>query len=150
MSAAIHEKAERLGRKRVRTWTVLAILLLTQEAVYFTSDRPDLMLRAGDWMKTAAWMILSLVLLAALWTGGTWFASRAMRALIDDEGTRANRADALSLGFGVAILTALAIYAVSLFEPVRANLVVHLVVSMGLLSAVLRFGLLEQRAYRGG
>ena len=150
MPDAIHAEAERLGRKRVRGWTVLGLLLLSQEAVYFASERSDLMLRAGDWMKAAAWMLLSLALLAALWTGGSWFSGRATRALLDDEGTRAHRADALAAGFGVAMLTALAIYAVSVFAPVRADHVAHLVVTAGLLSALLRFGMLERRAYRGG
>jgi hypothetical protein len=83
-------------------------------------------------------------------TGGVWFVGRATRALLNDEATRAHRADALSLGFGVAVLVALALYAISLFEPVEAGQVAHFVVTASLLAALLRFALLERRAYRGG
>ena len=50
-------------------------------------------------MKIGAWVVLSLVLLAALTTKGFWFHKRDVRDMIDDEGTRANRVAALGWGF---------------------------------------------------
>ena len=103
------EQAERLGRRRARMLALLAVIFLTQQISFFASEseRASAAVRTVDHVKFGAWLVLSLVLLAALYTGGFWLRRREVRALMDDEITRQHRAAALSLGFLVAMLTAI-------------------------------------------
>ena len=66
------------------------------------------------------WLALSIVLLTGL-AGFDWFKSAAVRALTNDESTRANRADAFRLGFLATMVAAILLYVLSLFEPLGAR-----------------------------
>jgi len=140
------EQADHLSRRRARVLPVLAILYLSQQASFFadagSGDRPV------DHVKVGAWVVLSLVLLAALATKGFWLHRREVRDMIDDETTRAHRSEALGWGFIIAILGAIALYFVSMFEPLGAREAIHVIVSLGLAAALVRFGMLERRALR--
>jgi hypothetical protein len=139
------ETAERLSRRRARMMPVLAIFLFIQQAAFFTHS--DLM-RTVDMVRTAGWLLFSVAVLAALLGGGWWFRPRRVRELMEDEVTRANRASALSGGFAVAMFAGILLYAADSFAPGPINLRdgIHLIVSAGLATALLRFGLLERRA----
>ena len=141
------EQAEQLGRRRARMLPVLAVIYLSQQVTFFASTPadPD---RPVDHVKIGAWVVLSLVLLAALTTKGFWLRPKEVRDLIDDEGTRANRVAALGWGFVMAILSAIALYMVSIFSPVSAREAIHVIVSLGIGAALVRFGMLERRAFR--
>jgi hypothetical protein len=128
----------------------LALILIIQHASFFALGSGGAAERAVDHVKFGAWLILSLVLLAALWTGGFWLRSREVRKLMDDELSRANRARALAAGFAITIVTAVIVFAVSLFEPVSAPEAIHAVVTVGLAGALLRFAALERRAHTNG
>jgi hypothetical protein len=141
----ISEEADHLGRRRARMLPFLAVIYLSQQISYFSSGDG---VRAVDHVKVGAWVVLSLVLLAALTTKGFWFHRREVRDMIDDEGTRANRGDALGWGFVMAILTAIALFLVSLVERVSAREAIHVIVSLGIAAAIIRFGMLERRALR--
>ena len=145
------EVADELSRRRARMLPVLAIIFITQQAAYF-SDRYEgasAAVRTVDHVKIGAWLILSVVLLLALTTGGYWFKSRSVRALLDDEVTRANRADALRLGFVATMISAFAIYGLVSFEAVSARDAIHLLVTIGIATALIRFGMLEKRGHLG-
>ena len=144
------DQAERLGRRRARMLPFLAVIFISQQASFFASEteRTSAVIRSVDHVKFGAWMVLSLVLLAALYTGGFWFHRREVRALMDDDITRQHRATALSLGFLVAMLAAIALYLVDMAEPVGTRVAIHVIVTLGIASALLRFGLLERRAHR--
>ena len=101
-------------------------------------------------MKIGAWLVLSLVLLLALATNGFWFQRREIRELINDEQTRANRASAMSVGFIASMLGAMVVYFVEQFEPVSAREAIHIILSLGLGAALIRFGMLERRAHGNG
>lgn len=143
------EQADRLSRRRARMLPMLAVIYLTQQASFFSAIPADPE-RAVDHVKIGAWVVLSLVLLAALTTKGFWFHSREVRDTIDDEGTRANRLEALHWGFVMAILSAIALFFVTLFEAVSAREAIHVIVSLGIAAAILRFGILERRALKDG
>ncbi|WP_166041645.1 hypothetical protein [Sphingosinicella sp. YJ22] len=145
------EVADELSRRRARTLPLLAIIFLTQQASYLADryEGPATAVRTVDHVKVGAWLILSIVLLLALTTGGFWFKSRNVRALLDDEVTRANRAEALKLGFVTTMISAFAIYGLLAFEPVSARDAIHLLVTIGVATALVRFGLLERRAHLG-
>ena len=142
------ETADRLSRSRARLLLVLAVIFLSQQASYFADAwEGD---RTVGHIKIAAWLIFSILLLLVLTTGGFWFKPKAVRALMDDEVTRANRADALKLGFIATMLAGIALYCVSLFEPIGGREAVHLLMTIGIAAALLRFGYLERRALKDG
>ena len=149
MTRSDHEEADRLSRRRARQLPALAAILITQQATFVSVDQDAPLVRTVDWMKTGGWLALTLVLLAALWTGGYWFRRREVRALMDDEVTRAHRADALAFGFLLAMLVTAGVYVTTLFEPVETRMALHVVLTAGIVTALLRFGLLERRAHRG-
>jgi hypothetical protein len=141
------DRAEELSSRRARMFPLLAIIFLTQQASYVTDSHAG---RAVDHFKVGAWVVMSLALLVALYSGGGLFRGREMRDMLNDESTRANRATALSQGFLAAILTAIAGYFINQFEPVRGDEVAHLVVTIGIAVAMIRFGVLEKRAHADG
>ena len=106
--------------------------------------------RTVDHVKVGAWVVLSAVLLAALYTGGFWLRPKAVRALMDDEVTRAHRASALSLGFLLTMLGAIALYFLDMVEPMSSRVSIHLIVTIGIAAALARFGYLERRVHALG
>jgi len=147
MSSTDYETAERLGRKRARLLPLFAILFLTQQASYFTGPNVDTG-RPVDHIRIAAWLVMSVVLLLVLATGGGWFRSRAVRALMNDEATQVHRNDAFRFAFFAAMIACVVLYVIGLFEPLGGRDVIHLVMSCGIAAALVRFGMLERRAYR--
>jgi len=146
------ETADRLSRRRARMLPVLALFLLTQQAAFI--NRPvvaDLVhARPVDQVRFGSWAVLTLVLLAALATGGFWFRGRELRALLNDEQTTAHRRDAMSVGFVVSALTGVVLYVLASIEPLGAHLAINLIVALGLAAALIRFGALERRAHKLG
>ena len=116
------EQADFLSRRRARMLPLLAAIYLTQQARFFLAGDGD---RTVDHVKVGAWLLLSLVLLAALTTKGFWFNRREVRDMIDDEVTRAHRGDALGWGFIVSTLTGVALYFVAMIEAVTAPSVIE-------------------------
>lgn len=148
MTASDIETADRLSRRRARMLPMLAVIFLAQQASYFSE--PDIGMRVVDHVKIAAWLVLTIVLLLVLSTGGFWFKSREVRALMDDEITRANRADAFRFAFLMTMTGAIALYFVSLFDPMSGREAIHLLTTIGIASALIRFGMLERRAHKDG
>jgi hypothetical protein len=148
MTSSDIEMADRLSRRRARMLPFLAILFLTQQAAYFAE--PDAGMRAVDHVKVGAWLVLSLVLLLLLATGGSWIRPKRVRALMDDEVARANRAEAFRIGFLATMAGAIILYFVSQFEPMSGRLAIHILVTIGIAAALLRFGFLERRAHKDG
>jgi hypothetical protein len=127
----------------------LAIIYFTQQ-FSFLSALGDGTHRDVDHFKIGAWVALSVVLLFALASKGFWFQPREVRDLIDDEGTRANRLDAMRLGFLFACGAAIAAYFIAEFQPLTVGETAHLVLTFGLGAALIRFGVLERRAHQDG
>lgn len=138
------EQADRLSRRRARMMIPLALIFVTQQATFFSARANDH--RAVSWLHTMSWLVLAAVLLAALVTGGFWFRPRAVRGMMEDEVTRENRLRALSLGFVLAMAAAMALFLLDRFDPFDAATAIHLVLSVGLGSALVRFAALEKRA----
>lgn len=142
------EAAHTLSRRRARMLPALAVIFIAQQVSYFAE--PDAGMRAVDHVKIGAWVLLSVVLLLALATGGFWFKPKRVRALMEDDVTRANRADAFRLAFLVTMAGAILLYFVSLFDPMSGREAIHLLTTIGIATALLRFGLLERRALSDG
>jgi hypothetical protein len=142
----IAESAEKLSRRQARILPQLAIIFLAQQATYLNT--PAQSGRLVDHVKIAAWLLLSLVLLAVLATGGAWLRPKAVRELVNDESTRAHRQASLVYGFWAAMASALALYVLDMFEPVSGREAIHVILSIAIAAALIRFGMLERRALR--
>jgi hypothetical protein len=143
----VAEKAEFLSRRRARMLPALAAIFLAQQASYFSMPATTTP-RTVDTVKISAWLVLSIVLLAALATKGFWFHSKEVRDLIDDENTQANRSHAMRSGFLFAMGAGVCVYVMTMFEPVTAREAVHIMMSAGIATALIQWGFLERRAYR--
>jgi hypothetical protein len=141
------ERADFLTRRRARMLPVLAFLYLSQQTIYFRSTAA-VHPRDVDHVWIGAWVVLSLIMLAGLTTKGFWLQPREVRDLIDDESSRANRLEGIRIGFLVAMLTAIALYFVDQYSPMTAREAIHIVLSLGLGAALIRFGMLERLAHR--
>ena len=139
------EHAERLSQRRARVWPFLAVIYLGQQYSYFSANGGA----AVDQARVGAWAVMSTALLVALVTGGGWLRSREVRTLLNDETSRAHRSDALGWGFVVAMATGIMLYCIG-GATVTEREAIHLIVSLGIATALVRFGLLERRAMRGG
>lgn len=144
----VAERAEYLSKRRARMLPALAVIFLSQQAAFFstlgTSEQTSVYT-----VKVSAWLVLSIVILAALATKGFWLESREVRELIDDENTRANRNDAMRWGFLWSMAAAIAVYALTLFQvEMSARDAVHIVMTIGIPAALIRWGILERRALR--
>lgn len=137
--------AERLNRRRARMMPVLAMFVILQQSAFFSSGDGN---RTVDLVRNGGWVVLTAVIVTLLVGGGFWFRSREVRELLEDDITRANRGSALTLGFTVAMIGAIGLYALESFAPGSATMreAIHLIVTFGLVAALLRFGLLERRA----
>jgi ABC-type multidrug transport system fused ATPase/permease subunit len=142
----VTEEAERLSSRRARALPAMAVIFLAQQASYL--NMPEQYARPVDHVKIGAWLLLSMVLLVGLATNGAWFQPRAIREVINDESTRAHRQMGYVYGFWAAMLAALALYVLNMFEPVSGREAVHVIVTFGIAAALLRFGVLERRALR--
>lgn len=148
-STADYETAERLGRKRARLLPLFAILFLAQQATYFSGQDVNRG-RPVDHLRIAGWVAMSAVLLLVLATGGYWFRSQGVRALMNDEVTRVHRTDACRFGFFAAMIACVGLYVLSLFEPLSGRDAIHLILSIGIAASLVRFGMLERRALKDG
>lgn len=146
---SVAERAERLSQRRARTLPVLAVIYLAQQAAYFSASNPGGGVSAQH-VKVGAWVVLSFVLLMALATKGFWLQPKEVRDLIDDESSKANRLEAMRLGFIFAMATAIACYFLGQFDPLTGGETAHLVLAFGLGTALIRFGMLERRGHRDG
>ncbi len=140
------EKAERLGRKRSQVFFVLAMVFFAGQSVYFgapeaTRDSPP---------RVGAWLILMLLMLLLLATGGFVLRGRAVRDLLNDESARANQLKAQATGFWATILTMIAVYIESMFDRVSLNEAAHIIGTVGVGVALISFATLERRAHRLG
>lgn len=144
---SVSERADFLSQRRARMLPFLAILYFIQQTTYFRSTANPHP-RPVDHVWVSAWVVLSLIILAGLVTKGFWLQPREVRELIDDENSRANRLEGLRVGFILAVLTAIVLYFIDQFWPMTAREAIHIILSLGLGAALMRFGMLERRAHR--
>ncbi|HEY8592113.1 MAG TPA: hypothetical protein VIL42_04515 [Sphingomicrobium sp.] len=146
-SMSVAEQAEYLSGRRARMLPALAVIFLSQQVTYFSTVRDYERVAT---VKISAWLVLSIVLLASLVTKGFWFHPKQIRDLIDDENTRANRNEGIRWGFIVSMATAIAIETMTMFDHIKARESIHIILSSGLVVALIRWGYLERRALRDG
>lgn len=139
------ELADRLSRRRARVLPVLGILFIAGQPIYFTNGGGD-----ASHLKIEAWLVWAVVLLLALaFAGGQW-RGKAVRALVEDEMSRANRLRGYAAGFWAGCLATIALYGFSLFDEVKGREALHIVLTVSIAAALIRFGTLERRALKDG
>lgn len=141
------EQADRLVRRRSRMLPVLAILLISQQGAFLSSSNDG---RAVDHVKIAAWLVMAIVILLALVTGGGWIFPKRIRDLANDESTKLHRLQAMRLGFINSMLGCFALYFLGMFTHVEGRDAIHIVTTIGLASTLIAFAALERSALRDG
>jgi hypothetical protein len=143
------EYADRLGRMRARMLPALALMFIVQQISFFTSRIED-PARLVDSVKIGAWLLMSITLLLMLTMDGAWLQRPSVRALLYDEVTRAHRAAAARVGFIASMFGGVILYFLTFLEPVSGRDAIHMLVTVGIATALIRFGVLERRAHKGG
>jgi hypothetical protein len=140
------EKAERLGRSRSRVFFVLAIVFFIGQLPYFSNPGAT-----GDsHFRIGAWLVLAILMLLLIATGGFLLRGRKVWDLLNDETSRTNLSASQAVGFWAAMIAALSLYVAAMFEPVSLSAGVHIIVTAGVGSALLSFATRERRAHRIG
>jgi heme/copper-type cytochrome/quinol oxidase subunit 2 len=140
------EEADRIGRVRSRIFFVLAMVFFGGQSLSFTSSPAT----RDSHARIGAWLILVILILMLLATGGFLLTGRKVRDLLNDETSRSNRLASQALGFWVTIVTALVLYVESIFDPLTFNEGVHILVTLGVGAALISFAVRERRAHRLG
>ena len=136
------ELAERLNRRRARMLPILGVFFIIQQIAYWSNPPAE---RVVDHVRLGAWAAMALVILFVVSTGGFWRRSAAVRAMINDEQTCANRNAAMSAGFIASMLVGIGLYVFQGALRLSAGEAVHLIVSAGLIMMLMRFTMLERR-----
>lgn len=145
------EKAEKLGRFRAQLLLLNGGMLVAMQVIYFADLHwPHHHSDLQAWLTLGAWTFLVLAMLAVLLTGGGYGYGKEVRALVNDESAMANRDAALRLGFATANFAALFIFLLSHLHRVNGQFAAHVIITVSLASALIRFGLLEHKAHNLG
>jgi hypothetical protein len=146
-SSSDHEIAERISRRRARMLTLLGVYFLAGQYFFFRQAAAS---EPTAHFKISAWLVWALVLLLALAFAGGQFRGARIRALVEDEVSRANRLRGYAAGFWGGAVAAIALYVVTMFEPLTGREAIHLILTATVASALIRFGTLERRALSYG
>lgn len=147
------EQADHLSRRRARLVSILALLFIANQGLFLgrivgSGQWGDM--RAVDAVQVSAWLVWAIMLMILLATGGGFLRGAKVRALLNDETTCGHRAEALAAGFWALAITAVLLYLVTLYKPIDGRLALHIVLTFGVGTALLRFGKLERAALADG
>ena len=149
-NASPSQIAERAQQRRNRVLWLFPMLFFIWQGAYFSSfAAPHTPFRMVEIVSLGSHLFLGLVLLFLLATGGGWRHGKVVRALLDDEATRAHRAQAYAAGFWALALCAVALYAAAPFVRLEPGEIAHILLSVAVAVPALRFVMLERRADRG-
>jgi hypothetical protein len=133
------ERAEQVSQQRAMVFYLLAGVLVL--SVMLSGDAGERPLRLLPWLATVA------LGAANLWTVGL-VRSRRLKALLNDESTRAHRSAAMTAGFVAAMLSGCIVTVVAALVPMSAVLVGKVVLTATLAAALSCFATVELRAGR--
>ena len=142
------EFADRISRKRALGTALATLAFLAIQLVARPVFRTDGYGASGP--RAYMWALNAGALLCLLLPVGGYVWGRRVRALVNDEISRANSRTAAAAGFWVAMLTGLAVYALPATRGFSAREVSYLVVTLAIGVALLTFAGLEARAHRDG
>lgn len=140
------EIADKVSRKRALAVAIAAGVFLMIQIVtrpVFNSE-PD----TAHLSRLIMWALNAAALLLLLYTGGGLMQKREIRALVNDEITRANSRSAVSVGYWIAMSIAMGLYALAGYRNLTAREAIYLIVTPSVGIALLAFSWLELRAHR--
>lgn len=132
------DKAERIQRAAIRKMTVFAIAFVIWQLSYFTIARPPAgeTVRNVDIVRTIGFLGWSAALLLLFAKGGGALAPKPVRAIIDDELARAQRAIAYRNGFWAMTLVNFLGYILAMTTQLRPIDLAHIGLSAGVLTVL--------------
>ena len=140
------EIADKVSRKRALAVAIAAGVFLMIQIVtrpVFNSE-PD----TAHLSRLIMWALNAAALLLLLYTGGGLMQKREIRALVNDEITRANSRSAVSVGYWIAMSIAMGLYALAGYRDLTAREAIYLIVTPSVGIALIAFSWLELRAHR--
>jgi hypothetical protein len=137
------DQVERLTRRRARVATVMGIMFI---AIQLSRTPGEGHLRSVEVVALGGWALWALILILFILFGGGLLRGPAVRALLNDENTNANRRTSLVAGFWAMLIAAAAIYLVTFFGDVAIREALHIIITTGVAVAMIWFGWLERRA----
>ncbi len=139
------ETAERLMKRRANALFALSMTFIAIQGSFIDGTAHQ---NAPGTLKITAWAVMAIVLLLFFATGGGWTRSREVRALMNDESTRLHRARATTIAFYNMMATGVIVYGLGLIKPVTGGQAVHLLMTVGIASALVSFAGWERAALR--
>ena len=140
------EVAARIERRTDRILKMSGLMFLAWQASYFAVfDQAERPLRTVDIIARAGYVAWACALLMLVATGGGLFRSAEVRAILDDELARSQRADAYRNAFWALIVIALAAYVSTQVVEISSPLLAHVMLSAGVVVAVATLALLRRR-----
>ena len=140
------EVADKVSRKRALAVAIAAGVFLLIQVVtrpVFNSE-PD----TAHLSRLIMWALNAAALLLLLYTGGGLMQKREIRALVNDEITRANSRSAVNVGYWIAMTIAMGLYALAGYRDLTAREAIYLIVTPSVGIALLAVSWLELRAPR--
>ncbi|UVO55542.1 hypothetical protein [Sphingomonas sp. SUN039] len=137
-----HALAEQLMKRRANALFVLSLVFVVTQGSFIGGHATP-----GP-LKLAAWVVLAVVLLTFFASGGGWTRSANVRALMNDESTRAHRARATTIAFYNMMASGIVVYGLGMVKPVSGGEAAHIIMTVGIASALMAFWGLERAAMR--
>lgn len=135
--------AEHDQRRRRGVLIAFAVLLTTMSGAYTSFSTPSAEgLRAVDLLRAGAFLMLAAVVAVRSTTS---FSLVGRNAVLDDELTRANRAEAARAGFWALMIALVACFIGGYFVSLTLAQTAPLLIAVGASAAALRFARLEGR-----
>ena len=138
--------ADQISRKRAIAVALAAAVFLVIQIVtrpVFNSE-PE----TAHLSRIIMWAVNAVALLLLLYTGGGLANKSEIRALVNDEVTRAHSKSAVGIGYWVAMIIAMGLYAFAGDNNLSAREAIYLIVTPSIGIALLTFSWLELRAHR--
>jgi O-antigen/teichoic acid export membrane protein len=142
------EIADERSRKRAIIVAAAAIVFVVAQVMGgpLFNHGPDA--TAHHLTRTVMWSVNVVVLLLCLATGGGILNDREIRALVNDEVSRANYRTSVIAGFWVAMISSMLLYLIPAFAAIGGQDAIYIVVTLSVAIASLSFAYLELRAHR--
>ena len=141
------EIADQVSRRRAIAVALAAGVFLIIQVVtrpVFNND-PE---TAAHLSRVVMWAVNAAALLLLLFTGGGLVQKKEIRALVNDEVTRAHYKSAVGVGFWLSMIIAMGLYAFAGDSSFTAREAIYLIVTPSVCVALLAFSWLELRAHR--
>jgi hypothetical protein len=137
--------SDRIARRRAWLATIIGYLFIVTQGTRAVGIQSAHLSPLAQWFLSTAWVLLLLVFVLF---GAGLLRGRAVRAQLNDEGTKSNRQAALVYAFWVTMAGMAFYYGYSFYRPVDVREVIPMLATLGAASASLTFGGLERRALK--